>query len=186
MNFSGVRLTDIRHGSCIFGRSASSKVPPSSEGSASLTPLDEPTKDARRAEKITAARSATNQLVWNGEIEKRAAFTVDTPKTKVFSGFPENRTFLFSDGTKFLPHDSILHWMTVSMTQTHSDAASEKWLIAATGLARNTVKIRLTKRAKKNLTAPTIPTRRTRNFRADGSKNHSCKTNGVRSNSVKE
>ena len=128
VDYSGVRLTDL----------------PSTESAsrtASLKAMSEAYQTENCDEAPTATVSSTGELIWNAETAKKGFFLVDTPKTKVFTGFVNGRTFDFSDGTKIIPGASILDWMTISLTQI--DPASSRWLLAATGLVRNTdMKIR--------------------------------------------
>ena len=77
--------------------------------------------------------SSTGELLWNGEIDHRGFYQVDTPKTKIFTGFIQDRTFSYSDGTKIEFGKTLLDWATVSFTQTRPN----HWLLAATGLQKN-------------------------------------------------
>ncbi|MDO4627889.1 MAG: carbohydrate binding domain-containing protein [Planctomycetia bacterium] len=78
--------------------------------------------------------SNTEQLRWNGEIENRGFYQVDTPRTKIFTGFIQGRTFEYKDGMKIEFGETLLDWATISYTQTKKN----RWLLAATGLQKNT------------------------------------------------
>lgn len=132
--YSGIRLQNL-------------KIPEKrTSGLASLDP-QEYMKQVR--EKIDHVTSSTGELIWNAQKEGKGYFIVDSPKTKVFSGFVDGRTFTFAGGIKFVPGKSYLDWMTVTATELEEN----RWLIAATGLYRNTdMKVRLYK--KEDLTLP--------------------------------
>ncbi|MCR5163195.1 MAG: hypothetical protein K6C40_04160, partial [Thermoguttaceae bacterium] len=74
-------------------------------------------------------------LQWNAETPDQGFFLVDTPKTKVFTGFTQNRTFEFRNGPglkiEFGP--TLLNWATVSLTELEPN----RLLLAATGLQKN-------------------------------------------------
>lgn len=77
--------------------------------------------------------SNTGELRWNGEIKDRGFYQVDSPKTKVFTGFIQGRTMKYRDGMKIEFGKTLLDWATVSFTQTKEN----HWLLAATGLQKN-------------------------------------------------
>ncbi|MDO4575134.1 MAG: carbohydrate binding domain-containing protein [Planctomycetia bacterium] len=82
----------------------------------------------------TKTVSHTGQLVWNAETEKQGFYQVDTPKTKVFTGFVNGRTFTYQDGTKLEIGPTKLNWATLTMTQ----VGQGRYLVAATGLMKST------------------------------------------------
>ncbi len=77
-------------------------------------------------------RSETGELYYNWELEGKGFFTVNTPKTKIFTGFVADRTFEIGN-VALKPGKTRLDWLTFSMTQT----TSTRTLIAATGFIRN-------------------------------------------------
>jgi len=148
----GVRLTDL-------------DIPePATQGAAPFVRDDE-------REIPSKTVSNTGELRWNGEIKDRGFYQVDSPKTKVFTGFVNGREFTFSDGTRFIPGKSILDWMTISMTQVDGQreprephrqrecvGVSQNWLVAATGFVRNTeMKVRVYEKGEKDLKAEDAP-----------------------------
>ncbi|MDO4857659.1 MAG: carbohydrate binding domain-containing protein [Thermoguttaceae bacterium] len=90
---------------------------------------------AEASEPLTQTVSSTGEIRWNGEVENRGFYQIDTPKTKVFSGFIQNRTFQFENGPslKIEFGKTILDWATVSLTQTKPN----HFLLSATGLQKN-------------------------------------------------
>ena len=156
-DYSGVRLTDL-------------STPEPSE-TASLPAMGQDVVLENCKKQIDSASSSTRELFWNAETEKKGIFLVDTPKTKVFTGFVNGREFTFSDGTRFIPGKSILDWMTISMTQVDGQrepreqhrqrecvGVSQNWLVAATGFVRNTeMKVRVYEKGEKDLKAEDAP-----------------------------
>ena len=85
--------------------------------------------------------SDTGEIVLNGEMEGAAFWTVNTPNTKVFSGFIKGRTFDLG-GVKFKVGETKLDWATVSLTSHDATGFGEsgrpaRILLAATGLCHN-------------------------------------------------
>ncbi len=85
--------------------------------------------------------SDTGEIVLNGEIEDAAFWTVNTPNTKVFSGFTKGRTFDLG-GVKLAIGETKLGWATVSLTSHDATGFGEggrpaRILLAATGLCHN-------------------------------------------------
>ena len=85
--------------------------------------------------------SDTGELTWNRERPGKAYWTVDTPNTKLFSGFPEGREVTLN-GVKLAIGPTRLGWATVSLTSRHAtgfgaDGASATILLTATGVAEN-------------------------------------------------
>jgi len=85
--------------------------------------------------------SDTGELAWNRERPGKAYWTVDTPDTKLFSGFPEGREVALG-GVRLAVGRTRLGWATVSLTSRHAtgfggDGRSANILLAATGLSEN-------------------------------------------------
>ncbi len=85
--------------------------------------------------------SDTKELVWDNEIPEKGAWTVNTPNTKVFSGFPNGRVFDLG-GVKIAVGETKLGWATVSLTSHDATGFGEggrpsRILLAATGLSHN-------------------------------------------------
>ena len=85
--------------------------------------------------------SDTGEIVLNGEIADAAFWTVNTPNTKVFSGFTKGRTFDLG-GVKLAVGETKLGWATVSLTSHDATGFGEggrpaRILLAATGLCHN-------------------------------------------------
>ncbi|MBQ7189633.1 MAG: beta-galactosidase [Kiritimatiellae bacterium] len=88
--------------------------------------------------KETLLTSQSGELIWNKEIPGKGYFTVDTANTKLFTGFPENRTIQLGGVTLQIGKTS-LGWTTISLT-THKGQGFEKAgssLLTATGLSHN-------------------------------------------------
>ena len=89
--------------------------------------------DEETAQTATCAKDGV--LQWNAETPDQGFFLADTPKTKVFTGFTQNRTFEFRNGPglkiEFGP--TLLNWATVSLTELEPN----RLLLAATGLQKN-------------------------------------------------
>lgn len=88
--------------------------------------------------------SCTGEITWNWQVEGAGYFMVDTPNTKVFSGYVRGRSFDYK-GMTLTPGKSRFDWLTLSLTNTApSDVCSDKtlapgkYLLAATGLVHNT------------------------------------------------
>ena len=85
--------------------------------------------------------SDTGELTWNRERPGKAYWTVDTPNTKLFSGFPEGREVTLN-GVKLAIGPTRLGWATVSLTSRHAtgfgaDGAPATILLTATGVSEN-------------------------------------------------
>jgi len=85
--------------------------------------------------------SDTGELTWNRERPGKAYWTVDTPNTKLFSGFPEGREIALS-GVKLAIGQTRLGWATVSLTSRHAtgfgaDGKPATILLTATGVSEN-------------------------------------------------
>ncbi len=86
-------------------------------------------------------KSDTGEIVLNGEVEGAAFWTVNTPNTKVFSGFTKGRTFDLG-GVKLQVGETKLGWAMVSLTSHDAtgfgtDGRPARILLAATGLCHN-------------------------------------------------
>ena len=85
--------------------------------------------------------SDTGELVWNRELPGKAYWTVNTPNTKLFSGFPEGREIALG-GVKLALGATRLGWATVSLTSRRATGFGERGaaatlLLAATGVTEN-------------------------------------------------
>lgn len=85
--------------------------------------------------------SDTGELTWNIEMPDAGYFTIDTPNTKLFSGFPEGRTIALGEVTLSIGK-TRLDWATVSLVSRDATGFGESGrpanlLLTATGLCRN-------------------------------------------------
>lgn len=85
--------------------------------------------------------SDTGELIWNHEIPGAAYWTVDTPNTKLFSGFPKGRTISL-EGVSLTIGKTRLGWATVSLVSRNATGFGEAGrpasiLLAATGVSEN-------------------------------------------------
>lgn len=85
--------------------------------------------------------SDTGELIWNAEEAGAAYWTVNTPNTKLFTGFPKGRTVALG-GVTLAVGQTRLDWATVSLTSRQGTGFGEKGapaniLLAATGVAEN-------------------------------------------------
>lgn len=85
--------------------------------------------------------SDTGELIWNAGQPKAACWTVNTPNTKVFTGFPQGRTIRLGGVTLAIGR-TRLDWATVSLVSRKATGFGESGkpasvLLAATGLAEN-------------------------------------------------
>lgn len=85
--------------------------------------------------------SDTGELTWNMEEPNAGYFTVNTPNTKLFTGFPKGRTIDLGEVSLFVGK-TRLNWATVSLVSRHATGFGEKKqpasiLLTATGLAQN-------------------------------------------------
>lgn len=85
--------------------------------------------------------SDTGELTWNVEQPKAGYFTVNTPNTKLFTGFPEGRTIKLGDVSLAIGK-TRLNWATVSLVSRNATGFGESSkpaniLLAATGFAQN-------------------------------------------------
>jgi len=85
--------------------------------------------------------SDTGELTWNLEQPDAGFWTVNTPNTKLFTGFPKGRTITMGDITLALGK-TRLDWATVSLVSRKATGFGESGrpaniLLAATGLTEN-------------------------------------------------
>ena len=85
--------------------------------------------------------SDTGELVWSSEIPEAGVWTVNTPNTKLFTGFPKGRTFDLG-GVSIAVGETKLGWATVSLVSHDATGFGEtgfpaRILLAATGLCHN-------------------------------------------------
>ena len=82
--------------------------------------------------------SDTGQLRWDLSMEGAGYFTVDSPGTKLFTGFVRGREFKLGN-VHLKIGQTRLDWATISMTVLDSQGFDRpgRWLIAATGVVRN-------------------------------------------------
>lgn len=101
--------------------------------------------DTNAVAKIALAQnvfvSDTGELTWNVEQSGAGYFAVNTPNTKLFTGFPAGRTITFGD-VSLAVGKTRLNWATVSLVSrqaTGFGAAGRpaSILLAATGLSEN-------------------------------------------------
>ena len=86
-------------------------------------------------------RSDTGEIVLDASTPDAGVWTVNTPNTKVFSGFPKGRTFDLG-GVKLSVGETKLGWATVSLTSHDATGFGEsgrpaRILLTATGLCHN-------------------------------------------------
>lgn len=89
-------------------------------------------------------RNEFGELYWDFDAEKGGYFAVDTPATKVFTGFARGRSFEFR-GMVLTPGRTRLDWATISLVKTNGAPAGPdgewtagRYLLAASGLMHNT------------------------------------------------
>ena len=101
------------------------------------------------AEKLPAGQkifvSDTGEIAWNTEKPDAAYLAVNTPNTKLFTGFPEGRTIDLGS-VKLAIGKTRLNWATVSLVSRQATGFGEKGqpasiLLAATGDSGNTGRI---------------------------------------------
>ena len=99
----------------------------------------EPAAVAAPEAKVLA--SDTGELTWNTESPQAGYWTVNTPDTKVFTGFPQGRTIRLGGVTLAIGR-TRLDWATLSLVSRQATGFGESGkpasiLLAATGLAEN-------------------------------------------------
>ena len=85
--------------------------------------------------------SDTGEIVWNNDIPGAGVWTVNTPNTKIFTGFPKGRIFDLG-GVKLAVGETKLGWATISLTSHDAtgfggDGKPARILLTATGLSHN-------------------------------------------------
>ena len=85
--------------------------------------------------------SDTGELTWNCEDPHAGTWTVNTPNTKLFTGFPKGRAFDLG-GVKIAVGETKLGWATISLTSHDATGFGEngraaRILLTATGLCHN-------------------------------------------------
>ena len=86
--------------------------------------------------------SDTGELTWNVEESEAGYFTVNTANTRLFTGFPKDRTISLGDVTLSIGK-TRLDWATVSLVSRQASGFGESdrpanILLAATGVSQNT------------------------------------------------
>lgn len=116
-----------------------------------LTPRPPPADDVKEWSDLPATLAAPDrswirnefgELYWFNDAQQGGYFQVDTPKTKLFTGFVRGRTFEFG-GLQLTPGQTRLDWTTISLTQTTGTPGQDRlgpghYLLAATGDMQNT------------------------------------------------
>ncbi len=101
--------------------------------------------DPATVEKIPADQkvfvSDTGELTWNVEQPKAGYLTINTPGTKLFTGFPKGRTIKLG-GVTLTVGRTRLDWATLSLVSRHATGFGESGrpaniLVAATGVSEN-------------------------------------------------
>ena len=101
--------------------------------------VTEPSAVAKPEGKVLV--SDTGELTWNTELPQAGYWTVNTPNTKLFTGFPQGRTIKLG-GVSLAIGKTRLDWTTVSLVSRRATGFGESGqpaniLLAATGLAEN-------------------------------------------------
>jgi hypothetical protein len=106
-------------------------------------PGTDPATIDQKAAEAPVVVSDTGQLTWNREEPEAGYFTVNTPDTKLFTGFPRGRTMDLGDvSLKVGP--TRLDWATISLVSRFAGGGfggndkPASILLAATGLTQNT------------------------------------------------
>ncbi|MBQ6136975.1 MAG: hypothetical protein IJI73_06365 [Kiritimatiellae bacterium] len=125
-----------------IGAATGGKVPAATGLSRSIAmDVDAKSPDVEKIELPRRIVSDTKELVWDNTDKDAGVWTVDTPNTKVFSGFPKGREFDLG-GVGIAVGETKLGWATVSLvshdaTGFGGDGRAAKILLAATGLSHN-------------------------------------------------
>ena len=105
----------------------------------------QPGTDPATVEKIPEGQrifvSDTGELIWNTEQAGAGYWTINTPNTKLFTGFPQGRMITLG-GVTLTVGKTRLDWATVSLVSRHATGFGEAGrpaniLLAATGVAEN-------------------------------------------------
>ncbi len=102
------------------------------------TRADERSLPAQLPADLKQFRSDTGQIIWDVSQPSAGYFLVDTPRTKLFTGFVRSRVFELGN-IKLKVGPTRLDWATVSMVCIDGQGFDKpgRILIAATGLAQN-------------------------------------------------
>ena len=125
-----------------IGAATDGKVPAATGLARSIAiDVDAKSLDVEKIELPRRIVSDTKELVWDNTDKDAGVWTVDTPNTKVFSGFPKGREFDLGE-VKIAVGETKLGWATVSLvshdaTGFGGDGRAAKILLAATGLSHN-------------------------------------------------
>ncbi|MCS7304397.1 MAG: carbohydrate binding domain-containing protein [Thermoguttaceae bacterium] len=121
----------------VSGTTLAKAVPPAKPSTGATLALESglPTLD----KEATSFVSDTGQLRWDVSIPNAGYFTVDTPRTKLFTGFIRGRTFRLGE-VEIRIGKTRLDWATVSMTVLEGESfrGPGRILLAATGWVQNT------------------------------------------------
>lgn len=101
--------------------------------------------------------SDTGEITWNTEIPEAAYLAVNTPNSKLFTGFPKGRAVDLGD-VQLAVGPTRLDWVTVSLISRHASGFGTKAepaniLLAATGDSGNTGRV-VKPMGGKNITLP--------------------------------
>ena len=138
------RLVSTRCKSFVQGVEAGSngKVPTSTGLSRAIAiDLEGKSPEPEKVELPLRIVSDTGELVWDNTEKDAGVWTVNTPNTKVFSGFPNGRKFDLG-GVKIDIGETKLGWATISLvshdaTGFGESGRSARILLTATGLCHN-------------------------------------------------
>ena len=125
-----------------IGAATDGKVPAAAGLARSIAiDVDAKSPDVEKVDLPRRIVSDTGELVWDNTDMGAGVWTVDTPNTKVFSGFPKGREFDLG-GVRIAVGDTKLGWATISLTSHDATGFGEagraaRVLLAATGLCHN-------------------------------------------------
>ncbi len=129
--FSGMNLTDLP-----------GSLPAGSGGTTKISSWDDLPETMGSPEKKWV-RNEFGELFWNYDAEAGGYFMVDTPNTKVFTGFIRGHSFEYR-GLTLRPGPTRLDWTTISLVKAKGQPAGDdrlsagNYLLAASGLMHNT------------------------------------------------
>lgn len=85
--------------------------------------------------------SDTGELIWDNRTPGKGVFLVTSKNTKLFTGFPEGKTFDLADGVALSVGKTRLGWATVSLTSRNANGFGQNGasniLLTATGYCEN-------------------------------------------------
>ncbi len=97
-------------------------------------------RDYKKAINSKIIVSDTGELIWNREVSDSPYWLVDTPNTKLFTGFPKDRTVKMGDVSLTIGK-TRLDWATVSLVSRYAtgfgSTGKANILLAATGYCGN-------------------------------------------------